>query len=153
MKKKTLKEEIQAIVGDHSLDYDAKAKLLSKIVSGAELQRLLPKPSNLPVLKDPITYDKPKVLNLSLKAVYFDQILRGTKTIEYRDYQNSYYVDKCTYEEDGKKYLVPFNTIVFHQGQQRSMTVQVTNITCNGIYLMYHLGKILYKPPAVPVQG
>ena len=97
-----------------------------------------------PVLKSKL---KPKTqgmnsLNLSIKSVYYDQILRGAKKDEYRKY-NEYYIERCTYEENGKRYLVPFDALVLYQGK-RAMVVALTDITCDGKYFVFHLGDILY---------
>ena len=81
-------------------------------------------------------------LNLSIKSVYFDQIKKETKKEEYRKY-NDYYKERCTYLEDGVRYLVPFDAIVLYQGS-RAMTVALTDITCDGKYFVFHLGEILY---------
>lgn len=37
--------------------------------------------------------NQPKVLKLKLKKEWFDQILAGTKTVEYRDYKK-YWIDR-----------------------------------------------------------
>lgn len=143
-----LRELINSILLDKSLDYSEKAKKLGLLVTSKEVRELLPKPEKeLPVLKEPLkpkTTDM-KVLNLSLHGVYFDAILKGQKPIEFRDY-NDYYIKRCTYEENGRRYLVPFDAITFFQGRMRSMTVALKDITCSQSYFMFHLGKIL-RPP------
>lgn len=140
----SLRDEIQNILKS-GLTYEEKAKRLATLVTGKELSTLLPKPEDLPKLKEPLQPKKKgmKTLQLSIHDVYFNQIKRGTKKAEYRDYKD-YYIDKCTYEEDGKKYLVPFDAITFHVGRAKSMTVALTNITCDGIYFVFHLGEVLY---------
>ena len=144
----SLREEIQAIKDDPTLSYEEKGKKMSKLVTSQELGSLLPKnQKGQPALKEPL---KPKrenmrIINVSLYNVYFEQIERGTKKIEYRDWSNEYYQKKCSYVENGKRYLVPFDAITFHVGNKKSMTVALTDITCNGTYLMFHLGEILRK--------
>ena len=101
-------------------------------------------PEKPPRLKNPL---KPRTigmrtLNLSIHDVYFKQILKGTKKQEYRDYKD-YYINKCTYEEGGKRYLVPFDALNLYVGREKSMTVALTDITCDGRYFVFHLGRIL----------
>ena len=100
--------------------------------------------TELPKLKSKLTPKTTgmKILNLSIKSVYFDQIRRGTKKEEYRKY-NDYYIERCTYEEDGRRYLVPFDALVLYQGK-RAMTVSLKDITCDGKHFVFHLGEILY---------
>lgn len=143
----TLREEIQSILGDSSLDYAEKGKRLAKLVTQQELDALLPK-QKVVALKEPL---KPKTegmktLNLSIHKVYFDAILTGTKPIEYRDWTNEYYQRKCSYVDGGKRYLVPFDALKLYVGRggnALSATVALTDITCDGTYLMFHLGKVL----------
>lgn len=145
----TLQQEIQSIVNDASLGYDAKAEKLLRIITKQELSAVLPKPVETITLKEPL---KPKTtgmktLMLSIHKVYLDAILAGTKKIEYRDWANEYYQRKCSYEEDGKRYLRPYDALVLYVGRGKSAltaTVALTDITCDGTYLMFHLGKILY---------
>lgn len=145
----TLQQEIQSIVNDASLGYDAKAEKLLRIITKQELSAVLPKPVETITLKEPL---KPKTtgmktLMLSIHKVYLDAILAGTKKIEYRDWGNEYYQRKCSYEEDGKRYLRPYDALVLYVGRGKSAltaTVALTDITCDGTYLMFHLGKILY---------
>ena len=82
---------------------------------------------------------------VSIHLVFFNEILKGKKKQEFRDY-NDYYIKRCTYFENGRRYLVPFTTIAFYVGRgknARQMTVSVSNITCNGVYFIFHLGKVL----------
>jgi len=145
----TLQQEIQAIVNDASLNYDAKAERLLRIITKQELSAVLPRPVQTIALKEPL---KPKTtgmktLMLSIHKVYLDAILAGTKKIEYRDWGNQYYVNKCSYEEDGKRYLRPYDALVLYVGRGKNAltaTVALTDITCDGTYLMFHLGRVLY---------
>ena len=145
----SLREEIQAIVNNQGLDYEAKAEKLLRIITKQELDALLPKPVEQVALKEPL---KPKTtgmktLMLSIHKVYLDAILAGTKKIEYRDWGNQYYVNKCSYVEDGKRYLRPYDALVLYVGRGKNAltaTVALTDITCDGSYLMFHLGKVLY---------
>ena len=145
----TLQQEIQAIVNDATLDYDAKAEKLLRIITKQELSAVLPKPVETVALKEPL---KPKTkgmstLMLSIHKVFLDAILAGTKTVEYRDWGNQYYVNKCSYVEDGKRYLRPYDALVLFVGRGKNAltaTVALTDITCDGTYLKFHLGKVLY---------
>ena len=143
----SLQEEIQSIVSDTAMTFEEKGKKLAKLVTKAELNALLAKEKATKgtlALKEPL---KPKtsgmrILRLSIYDVYFKAIEKGTKKQEYRDYKE-YYIKKCTYVENGKRYLVPFDAITFYVGRTKSMTVALTNITCDGQYFVFHLGKIL----------
>lgn len=144
----TLQQEIQSILGDKALSYEEKGKRLAKLVTQQELARLLPKKKEQVALKQPL---KPKIvgmktLALSIHKVYLDAILAGTKPIEFRDWGNEYYQRKCSYVENGKRYLVPFDALVFYVGRGRNAimaTVALKDITCDGTYLQFHLGEVL----------
>lgn len=145
----TLQEEIQAIVGDASLTYEAKAEKLSKLITKQELSAILPKPMETVALKEPLNPKTKgmKTLALSIHKVYFDEIIAGTKKIEFRDWGNEYYQRKCSYVENGKRYLTPFDAIVIFVGRGKgalTATIALTDITCDGTYLMFHLGKVLF---------
>lgn len=144
----TLQDRIKSILGDKTLDYGGKARALARIVTTKELDELLPRPADLPRLKEPIRMKEKglKTLNLSIKPVYYNQILGGSKKIEYRDY-TEYYKQRCTYQEGGRLWLVPYDALVLHEGAKRSMTVRVVDITCDGAYFMFHLGDVLYASP------
>ena len=145
----SLQEEIQSILKS-SLSYEEKGVKLALLVSKQELNAILPKPQEQVALKEPL---KPKTkgmrtLNLSIHKVYFDEIILGTKPIEYRDWTNAYYQKKCSYVENGKRYLVPFDAIVIYVGRGANAltaTVALKNITCDGTYLMFWLGKVLWS--------
>ena len=146
----TLQEEVQSIINDASLSYEEKGAKLAKLVTKQELDALLPKQEEVVALKEPL---KPKTtgmktLHLSIHKVFFDAIITGAKPIEYRDWTNSYYVNKCSYVEDGKRYLTPFDAIVIHVGRGAgalTATVALKNITCDGTNLMFWVGKVLWS--------
>lgn len=83
---------------------------------------------------------EPKPLFLILKREYFDQIIQGTKTVEYRDH-TPFYTSRLI--RDGK--YRNFKTVVFQEGyhkETRRMTVKIKKIILfNGIFEI-HLGKI-----------
>ena len=145
----SLQEEIQSIL-QSSLSYEEKGEKLAKIVTRQEFEALLPNGKGAVALKEPL---KPKatgmrVLHLSIHKVYFDEIILGTKPIEFRDWTNDYYVRKCSYEENGKRYLVPFDAIVLHVGRGQgapTATVALKDITCDGTNLMFWVGKVLWS--------
>ena len=146
----SLQEEIQSILSDSSLSYDEKGAKLAKLVTKQELASLLPKPQDVVALKEPLQPKTKgmKTLMLSIHKVYFDEIIRGTKPIEYRDWTNDYYQKKCSYEENGKRYLVPFDALVLYVGRGKNAltaTVALKDITCDGTYLMFHVGKVLWS--------
>lgn len=145
----TLQEEIQSILKS-SLSYEEKGAKLAKLVTKQELASLLPKPQEVVALKEPL---KPKTagmktIALSIHKVFFDEIIVGTKPIEFRDWTNEYYQRKCSYVEDGKRYLTPFDAIVLFVGRGKNAltaTVALKDITCDGTYLMFHLGRVLWS--------
>ncbi len=90
-----------------------------------------------------------KVLTLNIKKIYFDEIMSGTKKIEYRELKQTT-LNKYTYidEADGKRYLRRYDALrlfVGYHKDRESALVQVTDITCNEGVVEYHLGMILEK--------
>ena len=88
-----------------------------------------------------------KVLTLNIKKMYFDEIMKGTKDIEYRQLKQTT-LNKYTYldESDGKRYLRRYDAIRFFVGYHKdreSALVQVKDITYNAGVVEYHLGLIL----------
>lgn len=132
------------------MSYEEKGAKLAKLVTKQELNALLPKPKEEVALKEPL---KPKTkgmktLHLSIHKVYFDAIITGAKPIEFRDWTNDYYKRKCSYEEDGRRYLIPFDAIVIHVGRgpgALTATVALKDITCDGTNLMFWVGKVLWS--------
>lgn len=146
----TLKDEINAILLDGTLSPPEKLSRLTKIVTSQEANALLgPEQEETIVLKKkPHAHDgEMKILNLSIHNVYFDEIIQGTKKDEYRSL-NDYYRRRCTYEEDGKRYLIPYDAICFYTGSdegKQSVTVALTDIVCKDGFLIFHLGEILSR--------
>ena len=146
----SLRQDVQKIISDSSLSYEEKGRMLADIVTKPELDKLLPKPQEVVALKEPL---KPKTSGMktiafSIHKVYFDQIMLGTKPIEYRDWTNEYYQRKCSYVENGKRYLTPFDAIVLYVGRGKgalTATVALKDITCDGTYLMFWVGKVLWS--------
>lgn len=90
-----------------------------------------------------------KVLTLNIKKVYFDEIMNGTKRIEFRELKQTT-LNKYTYidESDGKRYLRRYDALrlfVGYHKDRESALVQVTDITYNEGIVEYHLGLILEK--------
>lgn len=88
-----------------------------------------------------------RVLTLNIKDVYFQEILSGEKTIEYREVKQTT-INKYTYidQADGKRYLRPYDVIRFYVGYNKdrdSALVEVTDITYSDGIVEYHLGRIL----------
>ena len=145
----SLQSEVQAILKS-SLTYEEKGEKLAALVTRKEAVALLGTQQQVVALKEPL---KPKTsgmrtLNLSIHKVFFDEIILGTKPIEYRDWTNEYYQKKCSYVENGKRYLVPFDAIVLYVGRGKgalTATVALRNITCDGTNLMFWVGKVLWS--------
>ena len=103
------------------------------------------------IVKAKSTFDTTgmKVLTLNIKKVYFDEIMSGTKKIEYRELKQTT-LNKYTYldETDGKRYLRRYDALrlfVGYNQDKESALVQVTDITYNEGVVEYHLGLILEK--------
>ena len=101
------------------------------------------------VVKAKSTFDTTgmKVLTLNIKKVYFDEIISGTKTTEYRELKQTT-LNKYTYldESDGKRYLRRYDALrlfVGYHKERESALVQVTDITYNEGIVEYHLGMVL----------
>ncbi len=141
----SLQEEITSIINAPDLSYEEKVSRLSQYVTEAEIRMLLPKPQAAPpTLKAPLppVSQGIKALNLSIHTVYLKDIKTGAKKIEYRDCSD-YYIGRCTYTENGKTYLTPYNVIRFYVAKTKRLTVALTDITCDGDFFMFHLGEIL----------
>ena len=88
-----------------------------------------------------------RILNLSIHKVFYEEIIQGTKKDEHRSL-TGYYRHRCTYEENGKRYLIPYNAVCFNVGRGKrrlSVTVALTGIVCEGGFLIFNLGEILCK--------
>lgn len=101
------------------------------------------------IVKEQTTFDNTgmKVLTLNIKKIYFDEIMSGTKKIEYRELKQTT-LNKYTYvdEADGKRYLRRYNALrlfVGYHKDRESALVQVKDITYNNGVVEYHLGLIL----------
>ena len=142
----SLQEEINSIINDEQLTYDEKSKKLQKYLTPHEVRALLQEPIEIVKLKEPLvpkTKDM-RVLHLSVYNEIFEGIIKGGH-IECRDY-NEYYKSRCTYVEDGVRYLVPFDAITFYVGRgnnAKRATVAVKDIIIDGGLLYFHLGDVL----------
>ena len=103
------------------------------------------------IVKSKSTFDTTglKVLTLNIKKIYFDEIVSGSKKIEYRELKQST-LNKYTYidEADGKRYLRRYDALRLYVGNNKdkeSALVQVTDTTYNEGVVEYHLGLILEK--------
>lgn len=87
------------------------------------------------------------ILTLNIKKVYFDEIINGTKKIEYREIKQTT-INKYTYvdESDGKRYLRRYDALQLYVGYHKdreSALVQVVDTTYSNGVVEYHLGVIL----------
>lgn len=101
------------------------------------------------IVKKASTFDVKglRVLTLNIKDMFFQEILSGEKTTEYREIKQTS-INKYTYidQADGKRYLRPYDVIRFYVGYNKdrdSALVEVTNIMYNEGLVEYHLGRIL----------
>jgi len=88
-----------------------------------------------------------KVLTLIIEKQYFEEIVKGEKTEEYRELKQTT-LNKYTYidEADGKRYLKRFDALRLYVGyhsDRDSAVVQVLDTTYDDGIVTYHLGKIL----------
>lgn len=88
-----------------------------------------------------------KVLNLNIKKVFFDQIIKGEKKTESRELKQTT-LNKYTYidEADGKRYLRRYDALrlfVGYRKDRESALIQVIDTTYNEGIVEYHLGNIL----------
>ncbi len=145
---KSLREQVDEIVNDSSLTYDQKAKALARFMPKHNIEVILgPDPKDEITLIDPLGDE---VLFLVIEKRYFDQIMSGEKTEEYRVIPETM-PGRYTYKgKDGRRYLRPFGRIRFVVGYHRNRDmalVEVTDIKTNGELVTFCLGKILeYKP-------
>lgn len=88
-----------------------------------------------------------KVLTLIIEKKYFEQIVKGEKTEEYRELKQTT-LNKYTYidESDGKRYLKRFDALRLYVGyhsDRDSAVVQILDTTYDDGIITYHLGKVL----------
>ena len=88
-----------------------------------------------------------KVLTLTIEKQYFEAIVKGEKTEEYRELKQTT-LNKYTYidEADGKRYLKRFDALRLYVGyhsDRDSAVVQVLDTTFDDGIITYHLGKVL----------
>ena len=83
-----------------------------------------------------------KPLFLILQKIYFDQILDGSKDIEYRD-NTKFYISRFIKNHKYRNY----KTLIFQEGYRtdaRRMTVEIKEIILRGCFEI-HLGEIIDK--------
>ena len=142
----SLQEEIRAIISDSSMSKEEKRGKLLKIMTPQEVNTLLSEPVKKIALKEPLPQNVKgtRNLNLSVFNEIFDSILEGNH-IECR-VCNEYFKNRCTYVENGVRYLVPYDTITFYVGwgsRAKIAIVAVEDITYEDGFLYFHLGEIL----------
>ena len=101
------------------------------------------------IIKEKTTFDTTglKVLTLNIKKIHFDEILSGTKKIEYREIKQTT-LNRYTYldEADGKRYLRHYDALHLFVGYHKdrgNALVEVKDITYNNGFVEYHLGLVL----------
>lgn len=144
----SFQDEIKAIVVDGTLPYKEKREKLLKVATPHEVRALLPEPEERIVLKEPLRAKVSgldmRILNLSVVTPIFDSILQRGH-VECRDY-NEYYIKRCTYMENGVRFLVPFDAINFYVGRgkhARRATVTLKDIVCDGTCILFYTDKVL----------
>ena len=144
----SLNDEIRQIVFDPNRGYECKLSDLHKLgLSKAEALVLLgSNPDDEITLRDPLGGLPP--LYLVIEKKYFDQILAGTKTEEYRSLSETT-LGRYTYLYKKRRYLKPYDSIrlcVGYHTNREEAFVEVNGIICDGGLVTYKLGRILgYK--------
>lgn len=99
--------------------------------------------------KQSLTYDIKgmKVITLRIKQIYFDEIIRGTKKVEYREVKQTT-LNRYTYMDpaDGKRYLRRFDAlrlIVGYRATGDQALVRVVDTQFVDGVVEYHLGEVL----------
>lgn len=101
------------------------------------------------IIKPKSTFDVSdmKVLTLNIKKIYFDEIMRGEKTIEYRVVKQTTQKKYIYFDEaDGKPYLRRYDALRLYVGYHKdreSALVQVVDTKYNEGIVEYYLGQIL----------
>ena len=88
-----------------------------------------------------------KVLTMRIKQIYFDEIIRGTKKVEYREVKQTT-LNRYTYMDpaDGKRYLRRFDAlrlIVGYRATGDQALVRVVDTQFVDGVVEYHLGEVL----------
>lgn len=101
------------------------------------------------IVKNESTFDTTgmKLLTLIIKKVFFDEIMNGEKTIEYRELKQTT-LNKYTFidDVDGKRYLRRYDALRLYVGYEKnreSAIVEVLDTTYNDGVVEYHLGRVL----------
>ena len=86
-------------------------------------------------------------MTLVIEKAFFEEIVSGVKTEEYRSLKQNT-LNKYTYvdEADGRRYLRRFDVIRFYVGyhsDRDNAVVQVLDTTYENGLVTYHLGKVL----------
>lgn len=129
-------------------------KIIDKSIVKYHYNRTLEAMEEVAEVKERIKSDKIdttgwNVLTLNIKQIWFNLIISGEKSIEYRDLKESKLAAFTWVDgNDGKRYLHQFNAIRFYVGSSRTQDfalVEVIDTTYNADtrQVEYHLGKIL----------
>ena len=79
-------------------------------------------------------------LSLRIKKQYLDEIISGTKKIEYRE-ENDFYAERLGIIEDGEVIdTKQFDTVKFYTGEKTDC--QFAIVKCNGVYLVRYENEI-----------
>ncbi|MGL4520393.1 MAG: GIY-YIG nuclease family protein [Phocaeicola sp.] len=126
--------------------------IIKKIVNGTITQYIYNRQLKClerTIVKRESTFDTKgmKVLTLNIKKVYFDEIMKGEKDIEFRELKQTT-LSKYTYldESDGKRYLRRYDALRLYVGYQKdreSAIVEVVDTIWNEGVVEYHLGHVL----------
>lgn len=130
--------------------------VINKIIDGSIIHyRYNPSFESLeriePEKKKKNEYKDLNILSLIIKKVWFDEIMAGNKSIEYRELKQTT-LGRYTWveKETGIRYLKKFDAIRFNVGynkKRETALVEVLDTTFDqdGQIVEYHLGKILEK--------
>ncbi len=149
----SLQEEIKTIIDAADLSYEEKRKKLLCYLTPHEVSALLPEPKKVVRLKAPLhpKTENMRILNLSVFTPIFESILQGGH-VEARAYDD-YYKSRCTYVENGVRYLVPFDAITFYVGRgnrAKKATVAVKDIVLDEDTLLFYMGDVISTNVKIP---
>ena len=101
----------------------------------------------MPKLKEPLQprRENMRILRLPLYNVYFESVL-SSGFVDGRVY-NDYYKNRCTYVEEGVRYLKPFDAVTFFVGRSSKAkwaTVELKDIKCDGGLIEFYCGECIF---------
>lgn len=138
----SLRQEVESIIMDKEMSYEAKKEKLSGLMTLQEINALLPKPIEIPKLKEPLSpkHENMRILRLPIAKEFWDSVLQGGFNDQRGNYE--YYKKICTYIENGVRYIKPFDAIKFFRGQQWAI-LELKDIKSDGCSFEFYCGDLI----------